>query len=590
MAKKILTKKGTALILAYSVIAAMLILAGGTSNRALGELRLSRVNDLHTRGIYLAEAGIEQAAFELAFRVANYLAVPADSGKFPPGAPVTATANIDPDYSVTYSWQDLDGGIDQTVTDPRGVVTMARRYKLQATATHTATGISVTLNQISARNITFTFQHAVFYADNLEMLPGPNMTLSGKIHSNKDIYVDTDNTLTIKSDYFYSAGNIHNSRLNQPGFRMPGTVKIHVKDAPATTFQNMETPPGAESTPLDSDSSLWMDATQGALARWNGTVKSSTHEVTALAVPHVASIQPDGYFAANADLKVDDCVITQNGITLIEGVDIPIGTCATQNTFYNNREGKTVTMSEVDMSKLAGGTFAGKTYTNHLPANGLIYATRDNVSSGQEPGIKLIKGSVIKPPTAAVNDGLTVVTNVPVYIQGDYNTGETYTDANGNGKWDTGETYTDANADGAFNPKKPTSVICDSLNLLSNDWSDSNSTKTLSNRPVTKATRFNTAMIAGIKFTDGSQYSGGLENYPRLHENWNGKEMYIRGSFVELWNSTVVNGNWIYGGSQYTAPTRNWDYDTDFNNAGNLPPFTPFAVEMRRLAWWTSRN
>jgi hypothetical protein len=39
-----------------------------------------------------------------------------------------------------------------------------------------------------------------------------------------------------------------------------------------------------------------------------------------------------------------------------------------------------------------------------------------------------------------------------------------------------------------------------------------------------------------------------------------------------------VNGPWIYGAPQYTAPNRNWRYDTDFNNMANLPPMSPRFV------------
>jgi hypothetical protein len=93
--------------------------------------------------------------------------------------------------------------------------------------------------------------------------------------------------------------------------------------------------------------------------------------------------------------------------------------------------------------------------------------------------------------------------------------------------------------------------------------------------------------VAGVKTTTAGQYNGGLENYPRLHENWSGTNLNIKGSFVELWNSSVATGNWAYGGSQYTAPNRNWSYNAAYNNPSNLPPFTPYAVEAQRVAWWT---
>jgi hypothetical protein len=77
-------------------------------------------------------------------------------------------------------------------------------------------------------------------------------------------------------------------------------------------------------------------------------------------------------------------------------------------------------------------------------------------------------------------------------------------------------------------------------------------------------------------------YNGGLENYPRFHENWSGRTFTYRGSFVSLGTPRHVDGAWVYGNPQYTAPNRDWDYDTDFNNAANLPPLTPRFVYLRQ--------
>ncbi len=299
---------------------------------------------------------------------------------------------------------------------------------------------------------------------------------------------------------------------------------------------------------LDSESPNWFTESQ---SRWNGTVKSSVHGVTKLATPVVGSIQPGGYYANNAGITIENGTIRQGGTVLVPGINIPLDTIQTDTDFYSNREGKYIRMTNIDLKKLAGADGGYPGFSNHLPANGLIYATRDDAGMFQEPGIRLINGSQIYR-----TGGLSVVSNDPIYIQGDYNTVS----------------------------KKPTAVIGDSVNLLSNGWNDTNSTKTLSKRTASNTT-INTAFIAGVDNTTSGHYNGGLENYPRLHEGWSGKTLSIRGSFVELWNSQVAQGGWVYGSPQYTAPNRNWDYDTDFN-VNNMPPFTPWAVEAQRSAWW----
>lgn len=183
----------------------------------------------------------------------------------------------------------------------------------------------------------------------------------------------------------------------------------------------------------------------------------------------------------------------------------------------------------------------------------MLYTTRDDAGDYQ-PGIRLSNAEEIDRP-----DGLTVASNDPLYVQGDYNTEN----------------------------KKPAALICDSLNLLSNAWDDSRSQLHVNNR-VAAETTVNSAFIAGIDTTDpdADLYNGGLENYPRMHEKWSNRYLNIRGAFLALWNSEVATGAWIYGQPQYEAPKRNWDYDTDFNDTSKLPPFTPWAVEMGRIAWW----
>ncbi|MCS6962243.1 MAG: hypothetical protein NZT61_07070, partial [Deltaproteobacteria bacterium] len=77
-------------------------------------------------------------------------------------------------------------------------------------------------------------------------------------------------------------------------------------------------------------------------------------------------------------------------------------------------------------------------------------------------------------------------------------------------------------------------------------------------------------------------YNGGLENYPRFHEDWNGYTLTYRGSFVSLNKPLKVRGFWA---SQcYRPPARDWQYDTRFNDAVNLPPLTPrFVYQKQQL-------
>ena len=61
---------------------------------------------------------------------------------------------------------------------------------------------------------------------------------------------------------------------------------------------------------------------------------------------------------------------------------------------------------------------------------------------------------------------------------------------------------------------------------------------------------------------------------------------YILGSFVKIYASDIAQGKWRYGGDVYTAPQRLWDYDPAFNNAADLPPFTPNVAQVKGSGWW----
>ena len=77
-----------------------------------------------------------------------------------------------------------------------------------------------------------------------------------------------------------------------------------------------------------------------------------------------------------------------------------------------------------------------------------------------------------------------------------------------------------------------------------------------------------------------SGYNGGLENYPRFAENWSGKTLTYRGSFVSIGTPQHVSGRW--GDQAYSAPGRDWEYDLEFNDADNLPPLSPRFVHVKQ--------
>jgi hypothetical protein len=78
-----------------------------------------------------------------------------------------------------------------------------------------------------------------------------------------------------------------------------------------------------------------------------------------------------------------------------------------------------------------------------------------------------------------------------------------------------------------------------------------------------------------------------VENFVRLQENWSGVNLFYNGSMVEMFSSRVANYPWPGTGVVYNPPTRDWAYDTNFNNPTQLPPLTPKVLYLNRARWMT---
>jgi hypothetical protein len=179
-------------------------------------------------------------------------------------------------------------------------------------------------------------------------------------------------------------------------------------------------------------------------------------------------------------------------------------------------------------------------------------------------GVRVYNGAELASSLAGAPaiEGLSITSDQAIYIQGDYN----------------------------LVNKVPAAFLCDSINVLSNNWSDANSTLTLPNRLASNTT-IHAAFLAGTDTTGGAegaagqdqgQYNGGLGNFARFHEDWTGRTLTIRGSFVSLNAPLHVSGAWGYGDPYYEAPGRDFNYDTDFDDVAQLPPLTPRFTYLRQ--------
>jgi hypothetical protein len=200
---------------------------------------------------------------------------------------------------------------------------------------------------------------------------------------------------------------------------------------------------------------------------------------------------------------------------------------------------------------------------------------RENPPSLFRRAVKLVNGKSIGLPACpgGATCGLTIATENPAYVMGDYN-------SNGAGN-------------GFADPSVAASVVADAFTLLSDDWNDFNSF----NSPFNTGGRatinpngyFRLGVVAGkgLSFpipswdsttVDGSQdfgTDGGVHNFMRYLENWGASKLNYTGSIVSLYYNRQSVGLFNSGGNNYSPPNRGYSFDANFLNPLLLPPRTP---------------
>lgn len=198
---------------------------------------------------------------------------------------------------------------------------------------------------------------------------------------------------------------------------------------------------------------------------------------------------------------------------------------------------------------------------------------RENPALFFRHALKLVNGSVINLGVCpnGVNCGLTIASENPVYVQGNYNCGS-------------------VGCGGFAAPYGAAAVLADTFTFLSNNWNDINSfTSTYDAGNGTSfrnaATTFYRVAVAagkGISFPQpagtGQDFGtdGGVHNFLRYIENWsNGSGLNYRGSIISLYYNRQGTGVYKCCTTVYNPPTRGYLFDTDFLTPALLPPRTP---------------
>ena len=202
--------------------------------------------------------------------------------------------------------------------------------------------------------------------------------------------------------------------------------------------------------------------------------------------------------------------------------------------------------------------------------------------------------------------GLSVASENPVYIQGNYNANKEVFAGVDDGMCGGACKYKNENH------SVPSAVIADAVTLLSNSWNDDKTLKDLVgvNRYTGENAYYRTAIIGGknkafsldkpLEFPnvlndewirDANNYwgrDGGVANYLRMLEAW-GSTLYFKGSMVSLFFSQQANSAYKFHPSSilfiYSAPKRAFSFDEEFGDIKKLPPGTPMMRDINTLTF-----
>jgi hypothetical protein len=404
------------------------------------------------------------------------------------------------------------------------------------------------------------FQFAIFYAMDLEVNPGPAMKVTGKVHSNGQLFTAPVTALEYAADVT-AVGDIFNNRK-------PGDPTVAGKVAPVYDAQH-----------IGHVSSLTLPI---------GTNNSPDAVRAVLQVPPFGE-NPLSAIGQQRYYNRADLVVTTTATNLVVNagywdgfVALAPDVLATTNSpahysfittnasFKDQREGKLTLTTELNVGAFNAWLTNAGSSLNALARYQLghqlnsVYIVDLRSSSTKLTVVRVANGQQLPP------EGLTVVTPQPLYVLGHYNAPNLTP-----GLTNTAGTL-------------PGSLLGDAITVLSANWTDSNSTNSMTAR-VAAHTTVNAAFMAGIVETTntpaGGHYSGGVENFPRFLENWNGKTFTYNGSMVVMFPSQYATSYWVDPGTYYNAPARQWAFDVNFLDYHKLPPVTPMVRKLVRGQW-----
>lgn len=518
-------------------------------------------------------------------------------------------------YRITQTTQTTGIPISRTISSGpfAGLYSLNQPIDISVSARDSSGNKATAVLSVNAQTIPL-FQFGVFYESDLEILPGAPMTFVGWVHTNGNLYLSTSSVnfqsqLTTPDSVFWNRKDSNN--------RLAG---VTINNAAGTPI-NLD---------FDSRSLAGAAFVTRSQQKFSGRLMTSAHGVRSLKLPLPANTPPvtlvlprvasdnqmvqdvkmawksdwyitvdasvfDTYAADTNSMKNNFC----NALTQVRSGSLVLPSAAAckrifkprMDAFYEGREDLRPDLVDVYMDSLR--IWSDSAPLNRAPRIIYFNFINTNTSSRNDYVAVRIRGGaqLPRPNISSDTGGVSLVTDRPMYVLGNYNTTI----------WRPAALMADAIT---FLSNPPNPRMRDSTSLANrcsavNGWCDVMQ-QAMAQRTSAGST-VNAAILAGHSATPcdyaragcgGPPYGGGLENFPRFLESWSGVTFRYTGSLVSLYVNRYSTGLWgnsinVGYGNQgyYSAPTRAWSFDVNFRFPDRLPPGTPSVGTVLQTAF-----
>jgi hypothetical protein len=613
-------KIGYALVIVLVFLAAALLTYASLLAWVSSNAKITKRNNLYNQSEAAAEAATENV---LASMIRDF-----DNQSLNSASSYAAMVPTVTSWPIKFAFADSTGLSNKTSVSvgPTNWTTLPYPYTglyglgQNCTVASTATPLNqgVTLSATASQGIWFgvipMFQYAIFYNLDLEINPGATMTVNGKAHSNANIYAtgaSSGSPLTF-SDVVEAVTKVYqHCGPNDPQntSRNGNVIFLDTTNNPLSGASALTLPIGTNNNPALAEGVLNLPpAGSGApaSAAYSLIGQSYTFNEADLVISNSAtglagsgntniSVYYQDPYNASALTKLSPDIVFTNGVGVVTN---SFFSWVTNVTFYDFREFCKVQAVQIDVSKLRNWitnttTTGGNTYNNKNISdkghwiNGVYVYNKvpliggNSTTTGQLPAVRLVNGSRLP------SGGLSVATPQALYVMGNYNV-------------TTNGVKSSLTLGSAVSNTVPAGLMGDAITIMTTNWNDTAAAYlkggSLSSRGAADTT-INAATLEGIVPSQldaggNKHYSGGVENFLRLLENWStghsgggSAVLTYNGSIIVLFPSIYATNFWLSTGNYYNAPNRSWGFDLSFTNQSHLPPMTPQVRAVLRQSW-----